>query len=65
MMAARLGLAALPERVAIFRKGRALVEDTFDLNFAGGAGPDRPARTHMAALCGDVDMHAAAPWTVT
>ena len=55
MTATRLGLAALPTRAAIFLKGRALIKDTSDLNFAGRTGPDRPVRTYMVALCGDVE----------
>ncbi len=42
-------------------EGRALVKDAFDLNFAGGTGPDHPVRTFMAALCGGMWMCAQPP----
>ena len=61
MTVKRPGLAALPERIAIVLKGRALVEDAFDLNLIGRTGPDRPVRTYMAALCGDVENAIGRP----
>ncbi len=64
MTTTRTCLATLLTRIAIVLKGRALVEDVFDLNFAGGTDPDRPVRTLYGRAmwgCG----HAHRPWAVT